>query len=406
MSLTATLERPVQQQRFHDETDIIPDVPNDLVSDVDRQAAKADWQRLHSTTPDDPLAGYSVKDREALLAHEYAAQRLGVLGVRELPGVVLDTLRAQKRMEGTVVHTPLVEANHFIPGAAVRFLLKNEGLQPVGSYKLRGAYNAIMARQLIGSGREVVADSAGNHGYSVAWICRRLGLTARIFMPKNAPDIKKNAVGSQNAKIVLEGKDYSETAEDCARYLVENPGAAYIPPFDDPDVIGGQRTIAAEIAQDCPEGPDYILVPIGGGGAIAAIASYYKALRPETVIIGVQSEKSAAMTRSLEAGYRVLLDSVDTVADGTKVRQPGKLTFEIAQETVDVCVTVTEDQIYDAIADHDEYGLPGEGAGVLATAGLREYLRTHPDMTGTAVGILSGRNIDPRTVRKSYRRRR
>jgi threonine dehydratase len=357
---------------------------------------EADRERLLTTVAGDPLSGYCPSDRQALLAQEKAAGRLGVLCLAGLDGVITDTLRAQQRVAGMVVRTPLVEANHLLPQTEVRFLLKLEGMQPIGSYKLRGAANTILARGLQGSGCEVVAMTAGNHGTALAWVCSRVGLRSRLFMPENVAEVKRAAIIHEGAEVELIGENVTESAEACDRYVVGTSDAVLVPPYDDPDVITGQGTMAAEIAQELTgdEAPDYIFVPFGGGGAAAGIARFNKSLRPETRIIAVEPAGSAAMHESRRAGYRVILDTVQTVADGVAVKQVGKLNYEISEECVDECLVVSELELKQAIVDHDEAGLRAEGAGALALAGMRKYLREHPDMRGTAVGILSGNRID------------
>ncbi|HET9368711.1 MAG TPA: pyridoxal-phosphate dependent enzyme, partial [Vicinamibacterales bacterium] len=229
-----------------------------------------------------------------------------------------------------------------------RVLLKREDLQPVFSYKLRGAYNRIAHMTDAERARGVVAASAGNHAQGVAYAARHLGLQALIVMPSTTPAIKVDAVRDLGAEVVLTGDSYADAQEYCDR-LVTTTGRIFVHPFDDLLVIAGQGTIGNEILRHQLGDVSAIFVPVGGGGLISGIASYVKALRPEVKVIGVEPYEADAMYQSLEAGRRVALERVGIFADGVAVREVGELTFPIVQSTVNEIVRVSNDEICAAI---------------------------------------------------------
>jgi threonine dehydratase len=223
-------------------------------------------------------------------------------------------------------------------------LLKREDQQPVFSFKLRGAYNRMAHLTAAERGRGVVAASAGNHAQGVALAAQRLGCKATIFMPITTPSIKIHAVGARGAKVQLHGDSYSDAYARAVAFA-RSTGAVFVHPYDDLDVIAGQGTIGMEVLRQHQGATDAIFVPVGGGGLISGIAAYVKRVRPEIRIIGVEPVDSAAMTRSLEAGRRVKLDSVGLFADGVAVKQVGKEPFRICRELVDEMVLVDTDAI-------------------------------------------------------------
>ena len=223
-------------------------------------------------------------------------------------------------------------------------LLKREDLQPVFSFKLRGAYNKIAHLTDKERARGVIAASAGNHAQGVAFSARKLGLRAIIVMPQTTPQIKVDAVRSMGAEVVLAGDSYADAKAHCDT-LVRETGMTFIHPFDDPLVIAGQGTIGAEILRHSQDRLSAVFVPVGGGGLIAGIAGYIKALRPDVKIIGVEPFEADAMYRSLALGRRVQLDHVGIFADGVAVREVGERTFAIVRQTVDEIVRVTNDEI-------------------------------------------------------------
>ena len=272
--------------------------------------------------------------------------------------------------------------------------LKREDLQPVFSFKLRGAYNKIVRLDADQQHKGVITASAGNHAQGVALAAQRLGLTALIVMPKTTPGIKVQAVQRLGAEVVLRGNTYDDAYEHACG-LVKTRGMTYIPPYDDPDVIAGQGTVAMEILRQHSGGIHAIFVPVGGGGLIAGIAAYVKALRPATKIIGVEPEDAPCLHRALAAGERVVLDQVGIFADGVAVRQVGEEPFRIARETVDEVILVTTDEICAAIKDiFDDPRSIAEPAGALAVAGAKKYVARERISGKALVAIDSGANMN------------
>ena len=240
----------------------------------------------------------------------------------------------------------------------------------------------------------MIAASAGNHAQGVAYSARHLGLRAVIVMPKTTPEIKVEAVRGMGAEVVLAGDSYSEAKAHCDG-LVAETGLAFVHPFDDPLVIAGQGTIGEEILRQCHGRMDAVFVPVGGGGLIAGVAGYLKAVMPGVKVIGVEPFEADAMYRSLEAGKRVHLDRVGIFADGVAVREVGEETFRIARECVDGVVRVTNDEICAAIKDvFDETRSVMEPAGALAVAGLKAWAAREGKGGERLVAILSGANMN------------
>ena len=290
--------------------------------------------------------------------------------------------------------TPLEPAPRLSRRIRNQVLLKREDLQPVFSYKLRGAYNrmAQMPEEL--RARGVVAASAGNHAQGVAYSARHLGMGALIVMPSTTPAIKVEAVRDLGAEVFLTGDSYAEAQTYCEQ-LVESTGRTFVHPFDDLLVIAGQGTIGNEILRHQLGDVSAIFVPVGGGGLIAGIASYVKAVRPSVKVIGVEPFEADAMYRSLEAGRRVALDRVGIFADGVAVREVGELTFPIVQSTVSEIVRVTNDEICAAIKDiFDDTRSIMEPAGALAVAGLRAWIARSGSEGATVAAILTGANMN------------
>ncbi len=274
--------------------------------------------------------------------------------------------------------------------------LKREDLQPVFSFKIRGAYNRIA--QLSDEERAcgVIAASAGNHAQGVALAARELGIRAVIVMGRNTPSIKIEAVRDLGARVVLHGDSYDEASAH-ARKLVAEHGYVYVHPFDDPDVIAGQGTVGMEIMNQHPGTPDILFVPVGGGGLIAGISAYVKYLSPQTLVIGVEAEGSACMTAALAAGRRVQLpfDTLDLFADGTSVAQVGKETFRLAKRWVDTTITVNTDEICAAIKDlFDDTRSIAEPSGALAVAGMKKYCAENSVSGQHLVAVVSGANVN------------
>ena len=272
--------------------------------------------------------------------------------------------------------------------------LKREDMQPVFSFKLRGAYNKISGIDEQQRRHGVIAASAGNHAQGVALAAQKLGIRALIVMPKTTPEIKINAVRDRGAEVVLHGNSYDDAFQH-AQQLVKEHNLLFIPPYDDPDVIAGQGTVAMEILKQHPETIDAIFVPVGGGGLIAGISAYVKHVNPDIRIIGVEADESPCLSEALKAGERIILDQVGIFADGVAVRQVGKETFRIAQQCVDEVIVVTTDEICAAIKDiFDATRTVAEPAGALATAGIKKYIEQTGLTNQQLVSIVSGANIN------------
>jgi threonine dehydratase len=276
-----------------------------------------------------------------------------------------------------------------------RVYFKREDLQPVFSFKIRGAYNKIAQLSPIVAQRGVICASAGNHAQGVALAARTRGIPALIVMPETTPDIKVRAVADFGAEIVLHGDDYDQAYEH-AMGLTRDRGLVFVHPFDDPDVIAGQGTIAMEILrQHHGDDIDAIFVPIGGGGLIAGIAAYVKSLYPRIRIVGVEPEDAASMYESLRAGKRITLDRVGGFADGVAVKRVGEETFRLARHYVDEIVLVTTDQICAAIQDiFEDTRSIAEPAGALAVAGLKKYVARENCTDRTFITLNCGANMN------------
>lgn len=298
------------------------------------------------------------------------------------------------RVYDVAIESPLELAPNLSARLGNRILLKREDLQSVFSFKLRGAYNKIAALTDAEAARGVICSSAGNHAQGVALAAKRRGVHAVIVMPVTTPSIKIDAVRKLDGEVVLHGDNYDE-AFTRAKELMQEQGLVFIHPFDDPAVIAGQGTIGAEILRQCESEIDAIFVPIGGGGLIAGIATYVKALRPEIRIIGVEPEDSAAMRDSVAAGHAVTLEHVGIFADGVAVKRVGDETLRLCKLHVDEFITVNTDQICAAIRDiFEDTRSIVEPAGGLAIAGLKKYLAQHESKGKTYVTINCGANVN------------
>ncbi len=298
------------------------------------------------------------------------------------------------RVYEAAVETPLDHALHLSEMTGNRVLLKREDLQPVYSFKLRGAYNRIAQLREEELCNGIITASAGNHAQGVAYSARKLGISSVIVMPCTTPEIKVTAVKRFGAQVVLHGDNYSDAAEHCLQLMASNR-MTFIHPFDDELVIAGQGTIAVEILRQSAEKVAAVFVPIGGGGLVAGIAAYIKAISPETLVIGVEPDDSNAMEQSIHAGHRVSLDSVGIFADGVAVRKVGKLTYNLCRRYVDSIITVSTDEICSAIKSiHYDTRCIVEPAGALAVAGLLKYTRQNSVQKQTLVAVNSGANIN------------
>ena len=273
-------------------------------------------------------------------------------------------------------------------------LLKREDLQPVFSFKLRGAYNKMsgLSQEVLSKG--VICASAGNHAQGVALSAKKLKCRAVIVMPSTTPEIKIKAVRHAGAEVILYGESYSD-AYSHALEIEKEEGLAFVHPYDDPDVIAGQGTIAKEILESYIYPIHAIFCCVGGGGLLSGVAAYVKAVRPEIKVIGVEAKDAEAMTKSLKANKRLILDQVGLFADGAAVKQVGKHTFKLAQQYVDEMIVVDNDEICAAIKDvFEDSRCILEPAGALATAGIKSYVRTNNISSETLVGIASGANMN------------
>jgi len=298
------------------------------------------------------------------------------------------------RVYDVAIESPLTPADLLSRRLGNRVLLKREDLQPIFSFKLRGAYNKLIHLDRETLARGVIAASAGNHAQGVALGAKRLGVQATIVMPRTTPPIKVQGVRNLGAKAILLGDSYDE-AYAHAMELVEEKGLTFIHPFDDPDVIAGQGTIGMEILRQHPDPPHAIFVPVGGGGLIAGVAAYVKYVRPEVEIVGVEPEEAPTLHSALAAGRRVELEQVGLFADGVAVRQIGQETFRVARKTVDQVVLVSSDEICAAIKDifDDTRGI-AEPAGALSVAGLKRYVQDRGVRDRSLIAIESGANIN------------
>lgn len=300
----------------------------------------------------------------------------------------------EARVYDAAVETPLDEARGLTERLGNRVLLKREDEQPVYSFKIRGAYNKISQLSEEERAKGVITASAGNHAQGVALSARLLGIKATIVMPKTTPDVKVNNVKRLGGKAVLVG-DAFDDARRHSEKLMEEKGLVYVHPYDDPDVIAGQGTIAMEILRQ-ESGPiDAIFVPVGGGGLIAGVAAYVKYLRPDTKVIGVEYADSACLALAMKEGHRAVLDQVGLFADGVAVAQIGEHTWDVCKDCVDEVITVSTDEICAAIKDiFDDTRSVTEPAGALGVAGLKKYVAREGCSNKTLIAINSGANVN------------
>ncbi len=300
----------------------------------------------------------------------------------------------EDRVYEVAQETPLELASRLSRRLDNSVLLKREDLQPVFSFKLRGAYNKMVHLTEEERSKGVVAASAGNHAQGVALAAQKLGIEALIVMPKTTPEIKVEAVRRMGAEIKLHGNTYDDAC-DYALKMGEEQDKTFIHPYDDSHVIAGQGTVAREILNQHLGAIHAIFVPVGGGGLIAGMAIYVKYLRPEIKIIGVEPEDAPCMYEALKAGERVVLDQVGIFADGVAVRQVGKEPFRLAQEHVDEVLLVNTDEICAAVKDiFEDTRSISEPAGALAVAGLKKYVAREGITDKNLVAIESGANIN------------
>ncbi|MDC1114359.1 threonine ammonia-lyase, biosynthetic [Methylophilaceae bacterium] len=292
------------------------------------------------------------------------------------------------------IKTPLQKQVNLSNRFNNNIFLKREDLQPVFSFKVRGAYNKMANLSKDELARGVISCSAGNHAQGVALAAQKLDCKALIVMPSTTPLIKIKAVEGRGAEVVLHGHTYHD-AYNHAVEIQKKESLTFIHPFDDPDVIAGQGTVAKEILADCPDNIHAIFVCVGGGGLIAGIAAYIKAVRPDIKIIGVEAQDADAMTQSLKANRRVLLENVSLFAEGAAVKQVGEENFKLCQEYVDEMIVVSNDEICAAIKDvFEDTRTILETAGALAVAGIKSYIKKNNIKSETLIGTASGANMN------------
>ena len=304
---------------------------------------------------------------------------------------VADIEAARQRLKGAILDTPCAYAQTLSEMSGVRCYLKLENVQMTGSFKERGAANLLMQLDAAERATGVAAASAGNHGLAVAFHAARLGIGAVIVMPEWAPLIKVTSSRRHGAEVILSGANYDE-AYGRARQVATERGLAFVHPFDDERVIAGQGTLGLELLEQCPD-MDAVVVPIGGGGLVGGVGLAIKATRPEVRVIGVQAEALDAMKQALATGTRTTVPAASTIADGIGVRQVGEITLDLARHYLDDVVTVTEEELANAILlllEIEKTVVEGAGAAPLAAL-LNRRLGLE---TKNVVLVLSGGNID------------
>jgi threonine dehydratase len=307
--------------------------------------------------------------------------------------VLEDVKKACKNLDGIIKKTELVYSDFFSEECRNNVYLKPENLQFTGSFKIRGAYNKIVNLPESVKKNGIVASSAGNHAQGVAFSANALGIPSKIVMPNVTPLIKIDATRKHGSEVIIHGDIYDDAYEK-ALEIAENEGREFIHPFDDYDVICGQGTIGYEILEQL-ENVDEILVPVGGGGLISGIAMAVKAINPNIRVIGVEPEGALTMKTSLDNNRITDLDCIQTSAEGVAVRRLGKLPFEIAKEYVDGIISVSEQDIMEALLMLiEKHKFVAETAGVLSLAALKKLTVSNKNI----VCLLSGGNIDVVTI--------
>ena len=314
-----------------------------------------------------------------------ADYKVSVNGIREAAYVLRDV----------ITRTPLTRHEGWSEILGADIWLKREDLQVVRSYKIRGAYNKIQSLGELARARGVVCASAGNHAQGVAMACRMKGIRGRIYMPVPTPDQKVKQVklfGKEFVDIILVGDTFDDAYNE-ARADEAESGAVFVHPFDDPHTIEGQGTVGLEIDEDLPVSPDYVVFPIGGGGLAAGISTYYKGVKPDVKLIGVEPAGAAAMKASVDAGEVVRLDKIDKFVDGAAVKRVGDYTFELCRHQLDQIITVPEGRVCTEILRlYNEDAIVVEPAGALAIASLQQLKE---EIRGKCVVVIvSGSNND------------
>jgi len=298
------------------------------------------------------------------------------------------------RVYDVAVETPLQQAPQLSARLGNAIWLKREDLQPVHSFKLRGAYNKLVQLTADEKKRGVITASAGNHAQGVALAARHLGIKAHIVMPRTTPELKVKNVRAYGGRALLHGDTFPEALAHSLK-LVAEKGYVYVHPYDDEDVIAGQGTVGMELLRQHPGRLDAVFVPVGGGGLIAGMAAYLKYLRPEIKIIGVEADDANCLQAALAAGERVVLEQVGLFADGVAVAQIGEHTFALCRQYVDEVLSVNSDAICAAIKDlYEETRQITEPAGALALAGLKQYVESKGVNGQVLAAVTSGANLN------------
>jgi threonine dehydratase len=302
---------------------------------------------------------------------------------------------AARRLDGVAAMTPLQRSDRLSTEFGADIWLKREDLQPVRSYKLRGAYNFIVQIPAALRARGVVCASAGNHAQGVAFACAKLGVEARVYLPRTTPRQKRDRIavlGGDAVTVCLVGDTYDEAAL-AASQDAKNTGATMVPAFDAVETVAGQGTVAVEIVAQLGRAPDSLLVPVGGGGLLAGCAAWSGARHSEIALIGVEPAGAASMTAALEAGQPVPLTELDGFVDGAAVRQVGAITFAVVRESTAKVVSVSEGRLCtEMLALYQSDGIIAEPAGALATAALGDAVEVVAG--STIVCVISGGNND------------
>ncbi|MFD2551121.1 threonine ammonia-lyase IlvA [Bizionia sediminis] len=284
--------------------------------------------------------------------------------------------QAKTRIQTVALQTPLMKNENLSNEFSAQVWLKREDLQPVRSYKLRGAYNKIVSLTDQEKEKGVVCASAGNHAQGVAYACHKLNIKATIFMPITTPAQKTKQVklfGKDKVEIILSGDTFDESFEEATRLCLKRE-AIFIHPFDDEKVIAGQGTVGLELLNDAQAPIDYLFVPIGGGGLAAGVSTVFKQLSPQTKIIGVEPAGAPSMKQSIEKGTNTTLKNIDKFVDGASVKRVGNKTFEICKDSLDGIILVPEGKICTTILRlHNEEAIVAEPAGALTIAALDYY---------------------------------
>ncbi|MBM0655522.1 threonine ammonia-lyase [Capnocytophaga genosp. AHN8471] len=296
---------------------------------------------------------------------------------------------AREHLKNVLLPTPLIYSPIFSEESGNNIYIKPENLQKTGAFKIRGAYNKMLKLTEAEKQRGVIASSAGNHAQGVAYAARELGIKAVIVMPKTTPLIKVQSTKKYGAEVVLYGDVYDDAYQK-AKELEEKEGYVFVHPFNDPDVLEGQGTIALEILEQLPQ-TDVIVVPIGGGGLISGIACSAKQIKPEIKIVGVEPSGAASATEALKKNKLVTLPEANTIADGTAVKRIGELNFEYIKKYVDEVVTVDDYELTEAfLLLTEKHKIIAENSGVLPLAALKKLT----DRNKNVVPVVSGGNID------------